>query len=47
MAVIPVAEDGQKSHANLGLYYDDYGLIYFTLWTYVFPMMACPMGMII
>ena len=32
---------------NIELYYDDYGLIYFTLWTYVFPMMACPMGMII
>ena len=27
--------------------HDDYGLIYFTLWTYIFPMMTCPMGMII
>ena len=32
---------------KIELYYDDYGLIYVTLWTYVFPMMACPMGITI
>ena len=36
-----------QNNLMMGLYYDDYGLIYFTFWTHVFPMMACPMGMLI
>ena len=32
--------------SNLGFTYFDFGLIFFPLWTHVFPMMACPMGII-
>jgi len=32
---------------KIELYYVDYELIYLTLWTYVFSMMACLMGIII
>ena len=32
---------------KLGFHCVDYGLKKISLWTYVFPMMACPMGMVI
>ena len=32
--------------AASGFYYFDYGLIFFSLWTYNFSMMACPTGII-
>ena len=32
--------------SKMELFYSDYGLIFLTLWAYVFPMMACPMGII-
>ena len=40
------APDASKTRFEFGIFKYYYGLTFFTLWTYVFPMMACLMGII-